>query len=151
MDPSVSRVAILFNPKNRANRPMLKDTLGAAPALGVTILPLAVKNADDIDRAFATIRKERAGGLLQFVGLGGLRRQIVDLAAKNRLPALYTRGQWVAAGGLMSYGSSWPDLHRRAAIYIDKILRGANPADLPVEQRRRTRYLGSAVNSVSSR
>jgi putative ABC transport system substrate-binding protein len=68
------------------------------------------------------------------VGLGRYRRQIVDLAVKNQLPVVYTRGQWVAAGGLMSYGSSWPDLHRRAAIYVDKILKGASPGDLPVEQ-----------------
>jgi len=132
--PSASRVAILFNPNTPANRPMLKDTQAAAPGLGMTLLSIAVKGSDDIDRAFATIRKERAAGVLQFVGLGGHKRQIVDLATKSQLPAIYTRGQWVAAGGLMSYGSSWPDLFRRAAVYVDKILRGTKPADLPVEQ-----------------
>ncbi len=132
--PSASLVALLFNPNHPANRPMLKDIQAAAPGLGVTLLSLAVKGSDDIDRAFATIRKERAAGVLQFVGLGGHKRQIVDLAAKSQLPAFYTRGRWVAAGGLMSYGSNWPDLFRRAATYVDKILKGAKPADLPVEQ-----------------
>jgi putative ABC transport system substrate-binding protein len=96
---------------------MLKDTEAVVPALGVTLLPLAVKGSDDIDRAFGTIRKERAAGLLQFVGLGGHKRRIVDLAAENRLPAIYTRGQWVSTGGLMSYGTHWPDLYRRGAKF----------------------------------
>ncbi len=113
---------------------MLKNFQATAPALGVTVLPLEIKGPNDVDRAFATIRKERPGGLIQFVALGRYRRRIVELAAKSRLPAIYTQGRWVAAGGLMSYGASWPDLFRRAAVYVDKILRGAKPADLPVEQ-----------------
>ncbi len=113
---------------------MLKGIQAVAPALGMTVLPLAVEGADDFDRTFATIRKERPGGLIQSVALGRHRRRIVDLAAKSRLPAIYTQGQWVAAGGLMSYGASWPDLFRRAAVYVDKILRGTKPAELPVEQ-----------------
>ena len=113
---------------------MLKDFQAVAPALGMTVLPLEVKGADDFDRVFATIRKERPEGLIQSTALGRYRRRIVDLAEKSRLPAIYTQGRWVAAGGLMSYGSSWPDLFRRAAVYVDKILRGAKPADLPVEQ-----------------
>ncbi len=100
----------------------------------MTVRPFEAKGSDDIDRAFATIRKERPGGLIQSVALGRHRRQIVDLAEKSRLPAIYTQGRWVAAGGLMSYGSSWPDLFRRAAVYVDKILKGAKPGDLPVEQ-----------------
>ena len=132
--PSASGVAVLFNPTSEASRRMLKDVQAVAPALGMTVLPLEVKGPDDIDRAFATIRKERPGGLLQSVALGRHRRRIVELAAKSRLPAIYVRGQWVAAGGLMSYGSSWPDLFRRAATYVDKILKGAKPADLPVER-----------------
>ncbi len=132
--PLASRVAVLLNPDSSSSRSMLKAIQTVAPALGVTVLPLEVKGPDDVDRAFATIRKERPGGLLQSVGLGRHRRRIVDLAAKSRIPAIYTQGRWVAAGGLMSYGSSWPDLFRRAAVYVDKILRGAKPADLPVEQ-----------------
>jgi len=83
---------------------------------------------------FTALGQEGPGGLIQSVALGRHRRRIVEFAAKSRLPAMYTRGQWVAAGGLMSYGSSWPDLFRRAATYVDKILKGAKPADLPVEQ-----------------
>ncbi len=132
--PLVSRVAVLFNPTSGGSRRMLKDVQAVAAALGVTVLPLEFKGPDDVDHAFATIRKERPGGLLQSIALGRHRRRIVDLAAKSRLPAIYTQGRWVAAGGLMSYGSSWPDLFRRAAVYVDKILRGAKPADLPVEQ-----------------
>ncbi len=135
--PSASRVAVIFNPNSSGSKRMLKEIQAVAPALGMTVLPLAVEGADHFDRAFATIRKERPGGLIQSVGLGRHRRRIVELAAKSRLPAIYTRDQWVAAGGLMSYGSSWPDLFRRAATYVDKILKGAKPADLPVEQPRK--------------
>jgi len=132
--PSASRVAVIFNPNSSASKRMLKEIQAVTPALGMTVLPLAVEGADHFDRAFATIRKERPGGLIQSVGLGRHRRRIVELAAKSRLPAIYTQDRWVAAGGLMSYGSSWPDLFRRAATYVDKILKGAKPADLPVEQ-----------------
>jgi len=132
--PSASRVAVIFNPNSTGSKRMLKEIQAVAPALGMTVIPLAVEGADHFDRAFATIRKERPGGLIQSVGLGRHRRRIVELAAKSRLPAIYTRDQWVAAGGLMSYGSSWPDLFRRAATYVDKILKGANPGDLPIEQ-----------------
>ncbi len=131
--PLASRVAVLFNPNSGSSRRMLKDVQALAPVLGVTVLPLEVKGPDDVDHAFATIRKERAGGLLQSVALGRHRRRIVDLAAKSRLPAIYTQGRWVAAGGLMSYGASWLDLFRRAATYVDKILKGAKTADLPVD------------------
>jgi len=132
--PLASRVGVLLKPGHRINRRMLKDIQAAAPALGMTVHPLEAKGPDDIDRAFATIRSERLGGFLQFFGLEDHRRRIIDLAAKNRVPAIYTQGRWVAAGGLMGYGASWPDLFRRAAIYVDKILRGTKPADLPVEQ-----------------
>jgi len=132
--PLASRVAVLLKPGHRINRRMLKDIQAAAPALGMTVHPLEAKGPDDIDRAFATIRSERLGGFLQFFGLEDHRRRIIDLAAKNRVPAIYTHGGWVAAGGLMSYGANWPDLFRRAATYVDKILKGAKPANLPVEQ-----------------
>ncbi len=132
--PSASRVAVIFNPNSTGSKRMLKEIQAVAPALGMTVIPLAVEGADHFDRAFATIRKDRPGGLIQSVGLGRHRRRIVELAAKSRLPAIYTRDQWVAADGLMSYGSSWPDLFRRAATYVDKILKGANPGDLPIEQ-----------------
>ncbi len=132
--PKATRVGVLFRQSSSGSRRMLKDIQAVAPALGMTVLPLAVEGADHLDRAFATIRTERPGGLIQSVALGRHRRRIVELAAKSRLPAIYTQDQWVAAGGLMSYGSSWPDLFRRAAIYVDKILKGAKPGELPVQQ-----------------
>jgi len=134
--PSASRVAVLLNYSATTTRIILKDLQAVAPAFGVTVLPLEIKSLDDVDRAFTTIKKERVGGFLQSVGIGGerKRRRIVDLAARSQIPAVYTRGRWVSAGGLMSYGSNLLDLYRRAATYVDKILKGAKPADLPVEQ-----------------
>ncbi len=134
--PTATRVGVLFRQSSSGSRRMLKDIQAVAPALGMTVLPLAVEGADDFNRAFATIRTERPGGLIQSVALGRHRKRIIDLSAKSRLPAIYTQDRWVAAGGLMSYGSSWPDLFRRAATYVDKILKGANPGDLPIEQPR---------------
>jgi putative ABC transport system substrate-binding protein len=132
--PSALSVAVFFNPADSGSRQNLKAVQAAAPALGVTVLPVAVEKGGDFDRAFATIRRERPGGLVQTVGLGRHRKRIVELAAKAKLPAIYVRRQWVDAGGLMSYGASWPDLFRRAATYVDKILKGAKPGELPVEQ-----------------
>ena len=133
--PSVSRVAVLWNPTNPTNPVTLKETQAVAPALGVTLLSLEVKGADDIDRAFTAIRKERPGALIVFGGAVTTQaRRIADLAVKSRLPAIYAVSEDVDAGGLMSYGTNFDDLFRRAAIYVDKILKGAKPADLPVEQ-----------------
>jgi len=134
--PSASRIAILLNPANPTNPRQLKLVQAAAPAVGVTLLALEAKGADDIDRAFAAIRKERAGALV-VVGdpmFSTHEKQILDGAARNRLPAIYSQAQWVDAGGLMCYGTNFPDLFHRAATYVDKILKGAKPADLPVEQ-----------------
>jgi putative ABC transport system substrate-binding protein len=134
--PSLSRVAVLLNPANPTNPPQLKEIQDVAPALGVTLRPFEVKGADDIDRAFIVSRKERLGAI--FV-IGGLQfpldqTRIPELAVKSRLPAIYTSVQSVIAGGLMSYGTNFEDLYRRAATYVDKILKGAKPAELPVEQ-----------------
>ncbi len=134
--PSISRVAVLSNPRATTTRIILKDIHAAAPAFGITVVPLEIKSPEDIPRAFTTMKKERVGGFLQSVAIGdrGGRRRIIDLAAKSQIPAVYTRGRWVSAGGLMSYGSNLHDLYRRAATYVDKILKGARPAELPVEQ-----------------
>ena len=134
--PSASRVAVLLNPANPTNPLQLKEIQAVAPALGVTLLPLEVKVADDIDRAFTTIRKERPGALI-VIGdpmIGSEQRRISELVVKNRLPAIYGSGGYVDAGGLMSYGTNFEDLYRRAATFVDKILKGRKPADLPVEQ-----------------
>ncbi len=134
--PSASRVAVLLNPTNPTNPLQLKEIEAAAPALGVTLLRLEAKGPDDIDRAFATMRTERPGAII-VIGdpmFGTHARRIAELAFRSRLPAIYTLRQYVDAGGLMAYATNFEHLYRRAATYVDKILKGAKPADLPVEQ-----------------
>jgi putative ABC transport system substrate-binding protein len=134
--PSAFRVAVLLNPSNPTNPLQLKETQAAAPALGVALLPLEAKGSNDIDRAFIVIGKERAGALV-IIGdplLGTHQRRISQLAVKSRLPAIFSNRIGVEDGGLMSYGTNFDDLYRRAATYVDKILKGTKPADLPVEQ-----------------
>jgi putative ABC transport system substrate-binding protein len=135
--PKASRVAVLLNPANPTNPLQLKETQAAAPILGVTIVPVEIKGAEDFDPAFATMKKKRADALVVFSDpmFGFYQKQIADLALRSRLPAIYGNRYYVEAGGLMSYGSMNPDDHyRRAAVYVDKILKGASPAELPVER-----------------
>jgi putative ABC transport system substrate-binding protein len=115
---------------------VVKEIERAAKALGVKVQYLDVLNAKDIETAFRAARKGRAQAILVLGSpfLYSHRTQIVDLAAKKRLPATYSRPEYVEVGGLMTYGVNIPYLFRRAAIYVDKILKGAKPADLPVEQ-----------------
>jgi putative ABC transport system substrate-binding protein len=133
---SISRVGVLLNPANVSHAGELKDLQAAAPALGVTLLPVEVSGPDDVDRAFATIRGARLGGLLLLGDpvISTPMRRIADFALRNRLPASYAIREWTEHGGLMSYGTSFPDLYRRAARFVDTILKGAKPADLPIEQ-----------------
>ena len=135
--PKVSRVAILRNPANPASAQGLRDAEAAARALGVRLQALEARDPQEIDSAFAAMTRERAGALLIFPDpiFGNQRRQIAELAAKRRLPAIYGgTPEYAEAGGLMVYGPNELDLNRRAAIYVDKLLKGAKPADLPVEQ-----------------
>jgi len=134
--PKLSRVAILWNPANPTNPLQVKDTQAVAPALGMTVYPVEVKGVDDLEAAFAAIKKDRAGAVLVPGDpmFGSQRKRLADLAAKNRLPAMYSTLEYAEAGGLMAYGTSFAELYRRVAIYVDKILKGAKPADLPVEQ-----------------
>jgi putative ABC transport system substrate-binding protein len=115
---------------------MLKDLEVAARGLGVRLQLVEVRGPEDIDRAFLDMTRARADALavLGWPMLGGERRRLVDLAAKNRLPAVYGLREYVDAGGLMAYGTNGADLFRRAATYVDRILKGTKPADLPVEQ-----------------
>ncbi len=137
--PGVNRVAALWQPGalgERTDKDNLKAAEVAARALGVRLQFVEARGPADIDRAFSEMTRARAGGLtvLSTPMFGSERRRLVDLAAKNRLPAVYQFREYVDAGALMSYGPDLADLYRRAATYVDKILKGAKPGDLPVEQ-----------------
>ena len=135
--PRLSRVAVLGNSTNPANAQVLKETELAAGVFGVKLQYLDVLDPKDIETAFRAASKGRADAVLMTVSGGVVlsqRTQVVELAAKSRLPAMYIIREYVETGGLMSYGVSLIDLDRRAATYVDKILKGAKPADLPVEQ-----------------
>jgi putative ABC transport system substrate-binding protein len=137
--PGVSRVAVLWQPggqSERTDKDMLKGATGAARALGVRLQVVEARGPVDFDRAFSDITRARAGALAVLTSPMFVteRRRLVDLAARNRLPAVYGLREFVDAGGLMSYGSNTADVYRRAATYVDKILKGAKPADMPVEQ-----------------
>ena len=135
--PRLSRVAVLGNSTNPANAQVLKETELAAGVFGVKLQYLDVLDPKDIETAFRAASKGRADAVLMTVSGGVVlsqRTQVVELAAKSRLPAMYSIREYVETGGLMSYGVSLIDLDRRAATYVDKILKGAKPADLPVEQ-----------------
>jgi putative tryptophan/tyrosine transport system substrate-binding protein len=134
--PSVSRVAVLLNPTNPSNSPQMKLTQAAAATLALTLLAFEAKRADEIDRAFLAMKTERPGALI-VIGdplLGTHAKRIVELSTRNRLPAIYWTREFPDAGGLMSYGTNMEGLWRQAATYVDKILKGAKPSDLPVEQ-----------------
>jgi putative ABC transport system substrate-binding protein len=135
--PKVSRVAVLWNPANAAWQvQMLRQTENAARALGLQRQLLEARGPDELEGAFAAMTRERANALLVQVDvIFALHAQrIADLAAKHRMPAMYGAKEHVGAGGLMSYAPNVLDVFRRAATYVEKILRGAKPGDLPVEQ-----------------
>ena len=134
--PRLSRVAVLGNSTDPGNAQVLRETELAAGALGVQHLYLDVRAPGDIETAFRTASKGRADAVLALSSFLFIsrRKQLVDLAVKSRLPAIYDRREFVEDGGLMTYSVSQTDLFRRAATYVDKILKGAKPADLPVEQ-----------------
>jgi len=134
--PKASRFAVLTNPDNPTLLRQVKDIEAAAPTFGVTIQPYPVRGPEDIDRAFATMKKQRTDGILVLgdAVLGTRRRQIVDLSTKNRLPLIATQKDTTNIGGLVSYGANFLELWRRAATYVDKILKGTKPSELPVEQ-----------------
>jgi len=137
--PGVSRVAVLWHPGNlgdRTEKEMLKAADVAARTLGLRLQFVEARGPADIDRAFSDMTRARAGALTVLPSgmFSSERRRLVDLSAKNRLPAVFPFREFAVAGGLMSYGSNQADLLRRAATYVDKILKGAKPANLPVEQ-----------------
>jgi putative tryptophan/tyrosine transport system substrate-binding protein len=134
--PKLARVAVLYDPVALGSVLQLKDLAVAARALGLTIQPWEVRAANGFEKVFAAINKQRPDGL--YVAGGSLmnanQKRIVGFASKGRLPSVYGRREAVDAGGLMSYGADLADSYRRIAYYVDKILKGAKPADLPVEQ-----------------
>ena len=134
--PQLSRVAVLGDPNSPAYGPQTNELDIAARALGLRLQPVEVRGPGDLENAFSVIIKERAGAVigLQQPTIDILRERIMDLTTKNRLPAMYPNREAVDAGGLMSYAADIPTMFRRAATYVDKILKGAKPADLPVEQ-----------------
>src|SRR5438093_482377 len=135
--PQSARIAVLANPAYEAYGTWMNNLTVAAQELGLQLHVLELHSADELDSAFAAMTREGADALLVLTDparMYSLSGRIADLAAESRLPAMYDWREYVAAGGLMSYGPSLPDIHRRAATYVDKILKGAKPADLPVEQ-----------------
>ena len=141
--PSASRIAVLLNPANPTCSLQMKELTAVAPALGVTLFAVEAKEPEDIAPVFSTMRKQKAGALIVCGDrmFNTHRRQIFDLTSKNRLPAIYSTMEYADSGGLMSYGANFPDLYRRAATYVDKILKGRKPADLPVEQPKKFEFV----------
>jgi ABC-type uncharacterized transport system substrate-binding protein len=134
--PGMARVAVFWNPMEVSAARQLQDTEDAARGLGLQIQSLEVRGVDDFAGAFAAARAGRADGLIILAGpvTAEYPARLVDLAAQSRLPTMYWRRAFTEAGGLMSYAASDHDLYRRGASYVDRILKGAKPADLPVEQ-----------------
>jgi putative ABC transport system substrate-binding protein len=134
--PKVARVAFLWESgSTRGNLPLTNMEAAAKP-LGLKLLSLEVRSLDDFESAFARAKRDGAQALITFPRplINTQQRQVLDFAAKNRLPAMYATSEFVEAGGLMSYAPSYTDLFRRAADFVDKILKGTKPADIPVEQ-----------------
>ncbi len=134
--PKLSRVAVLGNSGEHGNAQALQEMERSAGTLKLQLQYLDVLSPKDIEMSFQAATEKRAGAVLVLAGpvMSPHRTEIINLAAKNRLPAMYYRSDYVEAGGLISYATSFPDLFRRAAYYVDRILKGAKPADLPVEQ-----------------
>ena len=135
--PKLARVAVLYDPANPGSVLEVKEVLPvAARALRLTLQPWEVRAADDFEKVFAALNKQRPDGL--YVPAGPLmdanQKRIAGFALKSRLPSMYSNREAVDAGGLMSYGADEADSYRRVAYYVDRILKGAKPADLPVEQ-----------------
>ena len=135
--PKLSRVAFLYDSANPSSLREVKKVLpAAAHALGLTVRSWEVRDADSFEKVFAALNKERPDGLYVISGplMRDNRKRIVDLALKSRLPSVYNNTEYVDAGGLMYYGADLVDSYRRVAYYVDRILKGAEPGDLPVER-----------------
>lgn len=133
--PAVSRIAVLALSSSAPHRIQIKHLRTAAPSMGLSLVFFEVRGRKGFDRAFAAIRKEKPDGLVVLANslFRTYHARIIRFAANVQLPAIYPSSRWVKWGGVMSYGSNFPDLCRRLALYVDKILKRAKPADLPVE------------------
>ena len=134
--PKAARVAFLWQPTGSRGNLALTEMEAAAKVLGVKLQSLDVRASEDFDAAFTRAKRDGAQALIttQNPLITAQQRQVLDFAAKNRLPAMYSASEFVEAGGLMSYAANYADLYRRAADFVDKILKGTKPADIPVEQ-----------------
>jgi ABC-type uncharacterized transport system substrate-binding protein len=134
--PKLSRVAVLWDPQNPGSAQQWKESQLPARELGLQLYSIEVSSADKFEAAFKEATKARSAALALMASpfFYSNQKQLADLATKNRLPAIYPREEFVAAGGLMSYGSDRVESFRRAAVFVDKILKGKKPADIPVEQ-----------------
>ena len=135
--PKLARVAVLYDPTTGTSREVKEDLPPAARALGLALRTWPLRAAEDFDRILAALNKDRPDGLYVLLAGGVLRpnvKRIANFVVKNRLPSVYSNREGVDAGGLMYYGADLADSYRRAAYYVDKILKGTKPADMPVEQ-----------------
>jgi putative ABC transport system substrate-binding protein len=134
--PRLARLAVLWNPANPAHTETLRDSEAKARTLGLQTFPVQVRHAEDLERAFAAVTRERASALfvLDDAFLFLERQRIIDLAIRNRLPTVSGISGFADAGALLTYGAKQTELYRRAAIFVDRILKGARPATLPIEQ-----------------
>ena len=134
--PGISRIAVMWKPKSRTSASNFPATEKAARTLGLELKSIEMQGPDDFDGAFRAATQWRADAVtvLSDAAMYANRKRLLGLAAKYKLPTMHTHHGWVKAGALISYGTDFPDLSRRAATYVDKILKGANPASLPVQQ-----------------
>ena len=134
--PALSRIGVLVNPDNPNSEPVLKNVQSAVRSIGLAATPIAARHAAEIEIAFTTLANERTQAVVVIPDaiLFAERRYIAELALKHRFPSIFVQREYAEAGGLMSYGENLRDFLRRAASFVDKIFKGARPADLPVEQ-----------------
>jgi putative tryptophan/tyrosine transport system substrate-binding protein len=134
--PGLGRMDLLWDPANPATVRAMKRIEKDARSLGLELQSVEARTSSELDKAFSELTRQRCGALTVASSLmfDGQQRRIADLAARNRLPAVYTKIPFAEAGGLLSYGANLHDLFKRASVYVDKILKGARPVDLPVEQ-----------------
>jgi len=140
--PGISRIGVIWNPE-KSSATGFKETQVAAKALKIQLQSLEVRGPDDFEGAFqaASKRRARAISVVSDSLMFNNRKLLLDIAVKHRIPTMHTQSLWADAGALMSYGTNLPDLYRRAATYVDKILKGAKPADIPVEQPMRFEFV----------